>query len=229
MSDLYQVLDHTDLSEETYCLLKEKILKRELKPGHKIFINEIAQGLGVSRTPVIVSLQRLAGEGLVEVKARRGTYVHGISAAEVEDVFEVRRMIELYAAQTILEKGLVAQYQAAIQEALDLMEKATSGGDYIDYPNFIQGDHDFHFILVRMTGNRRMVDIYQSLNVHMQVARAHYIADVEDARQTRQEHALILAGLQNGDLEKVQEALNAHIQNVKMGIIQLIRDEGGQI
>jgi GntR family transcriptional regulator, rspAB operon transcriptional repressor len=229
MNDLYQTLDHTDLSEETYFLLKEKILKRELKPGHKISINEIAEGLGISRTPVIVSLQRLAGEGLVEVKARRGTYVHGITTAEVEDVFEVRRMIELYAAQKLLEKDLVPQYLAAIQSALNLMEKAASGENYVDYPNFIQGDHDFHLILVGMTGNRHIIDIYRNLNVHMQVSRAHYVADVEGARQTQQEHAWMLECFQSHDLETVQKALDAHIQNVKNRIVQLIQAEGGQI
>jgi GntR family transcriptional regulator, rspAB operon transcriptional repressor len=229
MNEFYPVLEHTDLSEETYQLLKEKILKRELKPGHKVDINEVAEALGVSRTPVVVSLQRLAVEGLVEVKARRGTYVRGISVADVEEVFEVRRMIELFAAQHVIEHGLTGAYLEAIQGALDLMEQAATGDDFVDYPHFMQADHSLHLLLVQMTENRRLIEIYQNLNVHIQVARAHYVDDVEDARQTRQEHTRLIEALRGGNLETVQKALNAHIQNVKSRMVQLIQDEGGEI
>lgn len=229
MKDFYTTLEHIDLSEETYLTLKEKILQRQLKPGSKISVNEVASGLGVSRTPVVVALQRLAGEGLVDIHPRRGTFVKGITVGEVEGVFEVRRMVELYAAQYILENGLVQQFLDCIHPAQEKMEQATSGEDYLDYQVFMQGDHDFHALLVDQTGNRRLIDIYRDLNPHMHVARAHYVDDVENARQTQREHFAFIEALKCGDLEKIQAALDTHINNVKSRIIQLIQEEGGQI
>jgi DNA-binding GntR family transcriptional regulator len=229
MNEPYRSLEHTDLSEETYRQLKERILRRQFTPGDKIAINEVAQGLGVSRTPVIAALQRLAADGLVEVVARRGTFVHCITPTEVEDIFEVRRMIELYAAQLILEKRLVPQFRAASGQACAVMEQAAVGDAYLDYHNFIRGDHDFHFLLVSLTENRRIIDIYRGLNVHTQVARAQYIDTVEDARQTQREHASLLEAFDQGHLDQVRQALNQHINNVKHRIIQVIHDQGGQI
>ena len=229
MKDIYNTLDHSDLSEETYFTLKEKILLRQLKPGSKISINEVASGLGVSRTPVVVALQRLAGEGLVVIHPRRGSFVKGITAEEVEDVFEVRRMFELYAAQFILENGLVRQFLEAVRTAESLMDQAVSGEEYLDYPSFMQGDRNFHTILVEQTGNGRIVDIYRDLNVHIHVARAHYVDDVENAYQIQREHKLFIDALQRGNLEETQAVLNAHINNVKSRIVRLIKDEGGLI
>jgi DNA-binding GntR family transcriptional regulator len=229
MTGFYNTLEHFDLSDETYNALKGKILQRQLKPGSKISINEVAAGLGVSRTPVVVALQRLAGEGLVEIHPRRGTFVKGITADEVEGVFEVRRMVELYAAQYILEKELVQQFLDCIRPAQDQMDRATSGEDYLDYQAFMQGDHDFHAILVDQTGNRRLIDIYRDLNAHMHVLRAHYVDDVENARQTQREHLAFVEALESGDLGKIQAAVDNHINNVKSRIIQLIQEEGGRI
>lgn len=229
MEDIYRSLQHVDLSEETYQLLKEKILKRQLKPGQKISINDVAEGLGVSRTPVVVALQRLSGEGLVEIIPRRGTFVRGVTDVEVEEVFDVRQMIELYAVQHLLQNGKVNEFLLSIQPTLSMMESAVSGEEYLDYEKFMQGDQDFHLALVCQTENRRIIDIYRDLNVHMHVVRAHYISDVETARQTQREHAGLIEAFKQGDLEKAQEAINAHVTYVKTRIIQLIRDEGGQI
>ncbi len=229
MEEAYPSLQHFDLSEETYQLLKEKILKRQLKPGQKISINEIADGLGVSRTPVVVALQRLSGEGLVEIIPRRGTFVRGVTDFEVEEVFDVRHMIELYAVQHLLKNGKVDEFLVSVQPSLFTMEGAVSGEDYLDYEKFMQGDQDFHLALVCQTENRRIIDIYRDLNVHMHVARAHYISDVESARQTQREHSELIESFKEGDLEKAQDAITAHVNYVKTRIIQLIRDQGGQI
>lgn len=229
MKEFYNTLEHIDLTEETYRTLKEKILQRQLKPGSKISINDVANGLGVSRTPVVVALQRLAGEGLVEVQPRRGTFVKGITAEEVEGIFEVRRMIEMYAAQYILENELVGQFLEAIHLAESRMYQSSSGEDYLDYLTFMQGDQDFHTLLVEQTDNRRLIDIYHGLNVHIHVARAHYVDDVENARQAQIEHKQFLKALQRGDLLQIQATIDVHINNVKSRIVQLIEAKGGQI
>ncbi len=65
LDTLYRPLERTDLSEQTYEVLKDRILRRQLKPKERINVDEIAQRLGVSRTPVTDALKRLAVEGLV--------------------------------------------------------------------------------------------------------------------------------------------------------------------
>jgi DNA-binding GntR family transcriptional regulator len=66
----YQPLDYTDLTEQVYRILKDKILRRELEPGEQIAVPEVAFALGVSRTPITDALKRLASEGLVKIAPR---------------------------------------------------------------------------------------------------------------------------------------------------------------
>ena len=98
MTSVYRPLDKTDLTEQTYRAIREKILTRVLRPGQKISADEVAHALSVSRTPVMDALKRLANDGLVEILPRRGTFVTEITAESVNELFAVRIMMELFAA-----------------------------------------------------------------------------------------------------------------------------------
>lgn len=225
----YPTLEHADLTEQTYAILKERILTRQLEPGEKIAVPEIAHALGVSRTPVTDALKRLAGEGLVEIVPRRGTFVTELTARDVDELFSIRMIIELHAAECILQDGKVDQLLADIEAPLLGMEQAIENGDYRDYEAFIINDRDLHLALVRLAGNQHLMRIYTGLNVHMRVARAHYLNNVEDARQAQREHEAIFEAFRAGDAEEVRRALAAHICNVKRGILRLLERRGGRL
>jgi DNA-binding GntR family transcriptional regulator len=228
----YPTLEHTDLTEQTYAILKERILTRHLEPGEKIAVPDIAHALGVSRTPVTDALKRLASEGLVEIVPRRGTFVTELTARDVDELFSIRMIIELYAAEYILNAtadGKVDQLLAATEGPMQGMEHAIEDGDYRDYEAFIINDRDLHLALVKLTGNQHLIRIYSGLNVHMRVARAHYLNNVEDARQAQREHEAIFEAFRAGDAEEVERALAAHISNVKRSILKLLERRGGRL
>jgi DNA-binding GntR family transcriptional regulator len=229
MNAPYPTLEHTDLTQQTYAVLKQRILTRQLKPGEKIAVPEIAQALGVSRTPVADALKRLAGEGLVEIIPRRGTFVTELTARDVRELFSIRMIIELHAAECILKDGKLEQLLADIAVPMRGMELAIEDGDYRDYEAFIVSDRDLHMALVRLTGNQHLMRIYGGLNVHMRVARAHYLNNVEDARQVQREHEAIVQAFCAGDGGEVQQALAAHISNVERGILRLLERRGGRL
>jgi DNA-binding GntR family transcriptional regulator len=225
----YPPLHHLDLSEQTYAVLRDRILRRDLKPGEKIAVEEVASGLRVSRTPVTDALKRLAAEGLVDIHPRRGTFVTEFTARDVAELFEIRQLVELHAVAEVFAKGAVAEFLAVCAEPLERMEQAIHGHDYIDYDRFISGDRDFHVALVNQTENRRLMEMYRSLNVHMQVTRAHYLSVVENGRQAQLEHAAIVAAFRLGDEAQVRRAVTLHIQNVKVRILELLNRHGGRI
>lgn len=229
MEAVYWPLDHTDLTEQTYKVLKDRILRRQSRPGEKISVDEVAQKLGVSRTPVTDALKRLAGEGLVEIVPRRGTFVTELTTRDVTELFDIRMMTELYAAEVVLASGRVEQFLQEIKELMADMEQAVVNDDYGDYEAFIASDRDLHLTLVRLTGNQHLFRIYSGMNVHMQVARAHYLNSVEEARQAQREHETIVDAFRRRNLEEAKDALRAHISHVKARILEILDEQGGSL
>lgn len=225
----YPSIKHLDLTDQTYRFLKERILKREISPGEKISVEDIAHGLGVSRTPVVNALKMLESEGLVEIQPRRGTFVTHLTAKDVADLFEIRLLIELYAARRVFQEDKVDLLLMEITEPLSRMQGAMAEDDYIDYDSFISGDRDLHMNLVRLLDNNRLIQIYTDLNVHMQVARAHYLDTVENAHQAQREHDAMLHAIKIRDINGLEAALTEHISNVEIRILAMLAERGGQL
>ncbi len=229
MYTAYPPLDRTDLNEQAYKVLRDKILRRDLKPGEKISVDEAAHGLGISRTPVITALQQLANEGLVEIVPQRGTFVTELTARDVAELFDIRLMIEFYAAEFILQSGKTDQLLGHIKEPMAGMQQAMNEDDYRDYEAFLTSDHDLHLALVKLTGNEHLIRMYGDLNVHIQVARAHYMDSVEKARQAYREHEAIVKAFASGQPDEVRVALCTHIGNVKERILEILDGHGGKL
>lgn len=222
-------ITHLDLTEQTYRFLKDRILKREINPGEKISVEEIARGLRVSRTPVVNALKMLESDGLVEIIPRRGTFVTHLNARDVAELFEIRLMIELHAADQIFREGKINLFLDAIERPMSQMQGAISEDAYVDYDAFISGDRDLHMNLVRFLNNRKLILIYSDLNVHMQVSRAHYLDTVENALQAQREHEAMLNALKAKDLNLLKKALSDHITNVRGRILTMLEERGGML
>jgi DNA-binding GntR family transcriptional regulator len=229
MAEALAPLDHTDLTDQTYGVLKDQILRRTLEPGEKICVDDVAHALGVSRTPVTDALKRLASEGLVDIRPRIGTFVSELTRRDVAELFDIRLAIELFAANQILDNGQVKIFMDRIRGPMEIMRRAMVDDDYGDYEAFIEGDRQLHFIIVSMTENQKLLQMYASLNVHMQVARAHYLTSVENARQAHQEHEAILAGFEKKNPDVVRTELGNHITHVKERILEVLDERGGQL
>lgn len=229
MDLFHESLNHSDLTEQTYAVLKDNILQRSLSPGDKISAAEVARTLGVSRSPVMDALKRLAGDGLVEIIPRRGTFVTELNVRDVGELFDIRVMMELFAADHILQTDTIDQFLESIEEPLKGMEQATVNGEYGDYEAFMASDRDLHLRLIQQTQNQRFIQMYREMNVHIQIARAHYFKHVENALQARQEHQAIVQAFKEGDAEEVRAALRTHIVNVKERMLELLDERGGRL
>jgi DNA-binding GntR family transcriptional regulator len=101
---LAPLTDHLSLQERTYRALRKALLEGEFGVGERIFENEVADMLGVSRVPVREAVRRLQQDGLLEVKPRSGIYVTSISPAEVDDIYRIRGALEGAAAGMAAER-----------------------------------------------------------------------------------------------------------------------------
>ena len=94
------MLPRTNLNEQVYETLRQRVLRRDPGPGAKLSLHELATELGVSRSPVHHALTRLVSEGLLSVKARRGYYVTPVTPKTVINGYDVRLALELHAAES---------------------------------------------------------------------------------------------------------------------------------
>ncbi|MCL6552099.1 MAG: GntR family transcriptional regulator [Firmicutes bacterium] len=214
------------LADVVYRTLKEQILRQEFTPGQRLHVDRLARQLGVSRTPVKDALNALAREGLVEIVPRRGTFVAALSAQTIAELFDLRRALELLAAELLVARvtdtdlARLRARLAALDEPLD---------EDADVDEHMRRNLAFHRELVQLAGNRKLLEVYDSLNVHIQIARVHARGrDWRERRQQeREEHHAMLAALEARDPQRLAAAVDAHIRRAKHSLIQDLTTAGG--
>ena len=112
---------------------------------------------------------------------------------------------------------------ASLKTLLGEAARRFQGGDEIDCQTFCQYDHDFHFSLVRLCGNDRMVDFYESLNTHVEVARVYLLmAAVERHVLVQEEHEAIFDAYEKRDLKAVRAAQARHLKLSLEGLLNVM-------
>ena len=222
-----QPLQVTNLNDAVYEVLREHILRHQFAPGQRLNLHQLEDVLQVSRTPLKNALTRLEVEGLVEIRPRRGTYVTTISAARLEETYKIRSAFELYVALCLFKylRPDDMDFFDALQTRLD--ELANDG----DWPavihEYLQLDRQLHERLVMCGGTPRMVELFQQMNVHMQVTRLidHY--QPRDFEMMQFEHEQILAALHAGSPERLSASLLNHLEASRLRAVhyaQLMED-----
>src|SRR4051812_43397590 len=133
------VLPRTNLNEQVYETLRQRVLQREPGPGVKLSLHELATELGVSRSPVHHALTRLVSEGLLSVKARRGYYVTPVTSATAADGYDVRLALELHAA----ERAVGAVEPARLRRFRVLMEESEAAISQEEWDTANAAFHEF--------------------------------------------------------------------------------------
>ena len=164
------LIDITNINEKIYNLIRERIIHFEYPPGFQITIRKLQDELGVSNSPIKDALFRLAGEGLVEITSRKGTFVKDISEKDLYEIEEARAIMEIGAVNIIVKTITDEQL-----DRLDALYKETLiPEDEFEYSKFMERDSQFHMEIIKMTNNRKLVDIYKRLNAHVHITRFQY-------------------------------------------------------
>lgn len=143
------------LAEQAYQEIRARILDNLWSPGYQALEQEVALALGMSRTPVHEALMRLQQEGLVEVAPRRGMRVLPVSPTDMREIYEILTALECMAAE-ILGKRMPSQQELKpLVEATQLMEAALAREDL---DAWAKADETFHMALVKLAGNRLLLE-----------------------------------------------------------------------
>lgn len=210
-------------SDSVYDAVRHAILSRALKPGQRLNVQDLAVQFGVSPTPVKDALTRLEAEALIEIRPRSGTFVTALSPEDVAETFEIRCALECLAA----EKAIPHATAADIDELRTL---AHAIGDLAD-EDAARLQHearniDFHKRIVSLSGNRRLVQIYEGLDAHIQIARIHRGHGDWRRRLVSEldEHLAIVEALAARDAMRVAAALRHHITRAADSLVRDLRE-----
>ena len=207
------------LRDVVFNTLRQAILTGDLKPGERLMEIHLANRLGVSRTPIREAIRKLELEGLVIMIPRRGAEVAQITEKSMNDVLEVRRAVDALCVELACDRisnGELEELKAACEN----FEKAVVGKDI---KQIAQADVALHDIIVRATGNQRLIQLVNNLSEQMYRYRFEYIKDSTQHSRLVQEHKEICSGIVNGDKEKALEAIEAHIDNQEIAVLNQIR------
>ena len=197
-------LARTNLNDRVYDTLKRRFVRREVGPGEKVSLHELAAELGVSRSPVHHALTRLVSEGLLSVKSRRGYYVTPLTQVAVVEGYDVRLALELRAAETA-----VGQVE---EEALErFRELQLASADAVSHAEWDAANAAFHEYQVDLAGNSLLSRFYRELSVNlmMQVIRG---GKLEGGAYLATEHEAIVDAYLRDDLDAARAAIAAHIE-----------------
>ncbi|MHB1004605.1 MAG: GntR family transcriptional regulator [Chloroflexota bacterium] len=218
------------LSEQVYRALVEAIVQWRFKPGQRLVLEDLAEQLAVSRTPVRDALARLVTLGLVETAGRRGFCVTVLSAADLTHLYELRLMCELFAVQKGL-GNLTAPHLEQMEAAASKCALLSGSCEPMDWLAASLQDRALHGFLVELALNPRLVDLYERLNTHIHGLRAgRHFTTLEDARAVNEtEHNAVIAALRAGEKVAAQAAITTHILNARdRAIASLTLNEAGQ-
>lgn len=190
--------------------LRGAILAGELPPGARLSVPELARRLGVSRSPVREALLQLVAEGLAVERRRRGVEVARVAREDVVELYQVRAAVEGFAARLAAER-LSAPALAELEGLLSA-QKVAVGRE--DGAAFRELDRRLHFLLVHLSGNRRLGEAADRLVAELHLAARLLTAENGHFRLSLNEHERLLAALRARDPERAEIAMRDHLRRV---------------
>jgi DNA-binding GntR family transcriptional regulator len=196
--------------------LRAAIVEGVLKPGERLMEIQLAEELGVSRTPVREAIRKLELEGFVVMVPRRGTYVADLSIRDVNEVYEVRTALDILAA------GLAAE--RITEEELEQMERIlVQIGKYIEEGNMeaiVDADGQFHDILYQASRNDRLVGIINNLREQLTRFRSISMAYPGRLKNTLEEHSRLVEAIAMRDADLAKRLAAEHMENAEQTLLQ---------
>ena len=219
--DRGRALENLTLWERVYAYLREEIYAERLSAGTELQEVALSRELGVSRGPVREAIGRLAAEGLVTVRPRRGAVVRSLSPSEFLELYQVREALEA-AAIRLAVPNLGSDGIARLSELTDAMAHYARD-DRID--EFFQANADFHEAIFVAAGNRKLREMYTQLLGQMGRYRTRSVALRGSLQQSVFEHRAVLEAVVNGNAEEAVRLMSAHIRVPQLRLIELGDDE----
>lgn len=199
--------------------LRDEIIRGDHAPGQYLRLEEIAARYDISTMPVREALRDLEAEGLVTIFPHRGAIVTRLSADELQDIYDIRVVLE----ETATRLAVPLMTQATLTELTSLVEQMENAiGDVV---SVVELNHQFHLTIYAASGRKHLCEMNQMLRYRTQHYLHVYIVEVESGHlpQTQGEHRAILEACQRGDAEQAAALIHDHVAEVGDAIVEYVR------
>lgn len=200
-----------NLRERVLEQLRTAIITGEIAEGELVSAPSLGLSLGVSATPVREAMMDLVREGLVETIKNKGFRVTAMSDAELDDLAEVRRLIEPPAMHMVVGNIDDSTYAELVGLA-DACLKASERGDLVEY---LRDDREFHELLLQQSGNPQLANLATSLRVRARMYGIATLAENGLLAQSAHEHQQLLELLRSGDAAAAEQLMHEHIAHTR--------------
>jgi DNA-binding GntR family transcriptional regulator len=201
--------------------LRAAILGGTFQAGERLIETDLAERIGTSRGPVRDALKELAREGLVDVHPYRGAVVATLTARDIEEIYELRNLLEGYATRAAVEKASPADIDR-LQKIYSEMQSIADAGDL---SALVEKDIEFHREICRISGNRRLLDVWSSLGsqVRLFLVLADQVFFTPEFIVST--HTVTLEAMCTRDAERAVQAMQAHMLEVGRTIARGLREQ----
>lgn len=210
--------EYLPLRDVVFNTLRQAILRGELKPGERLMEIQLANKLGVSRTPIREALRKLELEGLVNMVPRKGAEVADITEKSLRDVLEVRKALEELSVQLACEKIT----EEEIEELKLVAERFKDTLNDQDVTKIAEADVAFHDVIYTATDNQKLILLLNNLREQMYRYRVEYLKKEEAYPQLIAEHEELIDNISKRNKEEATRIMCEHIDNQVATVINVI-------
>jgi DNA-binding GntR family transcriptional regulator len=204
-------------------LIREAIVDGRLPPGKRLKEEELARELGISRTPVREALLILQAEGLVDAAPNRGAAVRSHAADDLEDLYQLRALLEGYAARRAaanISEAAVADLKASCDRFESLIEG--------DVQELVKENLLFHNVILDAARSRRVAELIRKVIELPLVYRSYIWYSIDQRRISAHYHRQITRALESRDGERAELVMKEHVFEARDTLVARVREQQGE-
>ena len=217
--------NYKPLREVVFESIRAAIISGVLKPGERLMEVQLAEKLGVSRTPIREAIRKLELEGLVIMMPRKGAYVADLSIKDITDVLEIRAALEGLASGLAALRITDEEIEQIEHNAMEF-HKAIEADDF---EGIVQADIEFHDNIFKATRNEKLMQINNNLREQVQRFRIMYLSKSNKSKDLAKDHFEISEAISKRNIDMAEKLARMHIENAEKYIIKVAgNDPNGQ-
>lgn len=198
--------------------LRRMIITRQIEPGTHLVEATLSADFQVSRGPIRDALHRLESEGLVQSQ-RRGVITKELTVHDIDELYALRGLIELHAFTEAMQRGS-AQGDAWWEPAESTLTRMGQAAETRDAREFARADLDFHSAVYRLSGQRRIDQVWRQYEPTFAVLLDLTNAQDRDLHPTLEDHQTLLTATRQGDTPTVSTLLTAHMSGSRHRLLR---------
>lgn len=206
------------LRQKIYQSIRDNITYGKLSPGERLVESDLAEHFKASRSPIREALRQLESEGLIRINQNKGITVSKLSPEEIDEIYNLRWLLESYAARLSAEKAT----KTYVVYLRDLHKKLKLAAKNSDLPNWIQNNILFHDFLSENSGNKNLHQILSTLKRRVYLYHYVIVNIPGNFKAYIEHHEQILRACEKNDGEAAERYMKLHIETVKQVLINYL-------